>query len=284
MLLQARQYRQIITNMVTLMIVGAFFGALFANPALSKYIILHLMTTLAVGLSGALAGLDAFNENRECFWRESSAGINRLSHFLAKSVAQLPMIVLSTAAFLSFHHALLAPRASFREYYSVFLVTYFATYGLGYCLSLSLPPASSQLATSGVLLVMAIVGGSNPTLCTLRGYGSFMVVIYNLSFARWTMEALFEINVVRYPKVSAQEIRRRAKENGYPLDQYELDILVLVSMAIFFHLLALILLVVTRRGEQNRRSVWSIASDWLRGARRKWNVYRVRPGSTTSAE
>ena len=84
----------------------------------------------------------------------------------------------------------------------------------------------------------------------MNGYKFFGRVMYNLSYCRWYLEALFEKEAIRYPDVLAPYVHRLSTRNGYTLDNYSTCVGVLFAMGFAYRGLALLFMLFTNRGKQ----------------------------------
>ena len=112
-----REPALIVKDVMLQMLVGAFFGALYAKAEFSNLLISAYMLSLALGLTVALASLRVFGNELIVFWREAAPGggmgLSKLAYFSAKNVVELPRIALLTLALLSTYYSMTSPRASF---------------------------------------------------------------------------------------------------------------------------------------------------------------------------
>ena len=91
--------------------------------------------------------------------------------------------------------------------------------------------------------------GGSPELCKLDD--TFIATaFYNLSFSRWVAEAIFEIEAKQNSEVLSDIISRVQIDNHYDLQSYNICIIALISMGIGFRVIALLLLLFTKRGQQ----------------------------------
>lgn len=248
--LQARQIDVLVLDQFLVLIAGAVLGALYSEIVLAKMALLLCMTSMAVALTGMLAALRCFGNNKPVFWRESAAGINRPAYFLAINISQLPIIVLSPIVFLSLFYALISPRAYFLDYYVGILMLVWATHGFGYLISTVFNHRSSQMATVVVVLVSALLSGAQPYLCKIKKFKVVGPTISSLSFSRWFVEALFEKEAKRYPPVLVFEVERFASLQGYSLNNFAFCLGILFIFGFVCRILALLFLMFKHRGQQ----------------------------------
>ena len=84
----------------------------------------------------------------------------------------------------------------------------------------------------------------------MAGYNVIGPIMYNLSYCRWYLEALFEKEAIRYPDVLAPYVHGLSTRNGYTLDQYSTCVAVLFAMGFAYRVLALLFMLFTNRGKQ----------------------------------
>lgn len=73
---------------------------------------------------------------------------------------------------------------------------------------------------------------------------------YNLSFSRWIAEAIFEIEAKENSQVLNDIISRVQIDNHYDLQSYPICIGALLALGTGYRLIALLLLLFTKRGQQ----------------------------------
>lgn len=74
--------------------------------------------------------------------------------------------------------------------------------------------------------------------------------LYNLSYCRWYVEALFEKEAIRFPPVMDPFVMGLANQNGYSLNNYGTCIGVMIAFGIVYRVFAFLFLVFTNRGKQ----------------------------------
>ena len=200
--------------------------------------------------------LRVFGANRAAFWREASAGINRLAYFVAADVAQIPVMLAIPVAYLSIYHTLTSPRSSFGDQYAVMLATVFCCTGMSYAISLLCSHKNGQMASVVLALVGSMVSGSSTSLDKLeRDFGSFGKVLASLSYSRWMVHATIKLEANQYPEVLQPLVVSVEERMGYdvvgPRKFPVLQCLgYLVLIGVVSRVLAFALLVCTHRGEQ----------------------------------
>ncbi|CAB4016980.1 white-brown complex homolog 30, partial [Paramuricea clavata] len=231
-LLQIRLLKTLLIDVFLVFFAGGVLGALYLEVKLEKFTGLTRMSGMAIGLTAMLAALRCFGNHRTTFWRESAAGVNRVSYFLAVNFAQMPILVMMPLVYLSLLYTLTSPRSYFSAHYTAVFCAQLCCSGLGYAISTIFNPKSSQMASVVVILVMAMLSGFSPTLCKLDDLDFFGPVGYSLSYIRWFVEALFEKEALRYPDVDRPIRDAIAFPDHYTLDgNYSFCLGMIVVMA-----------------------------------------------------
>ncbi|XP_046860536.1 putative white-brown complex homolog protein 30 [Xenia sp. Carnegie-2017] len=241
--------RTLLLDQALMMIAGAALGLLFREVEVHNVPESTNFGNIVVGLVGVYAALRCFGVHRIVFWRESASGINRVSYYLAVNIAYIPILLVSPAVYLSLYYSIAAFLAPFSSHYFVFLCSWFCLSGLGYVLSLIMTPRNSQMAAIVTVVIMALLSGGSPELCKLDDT-VIATIFYNLSFSRWVAEAIFEIEAKEHSAVLSDIISRVQRDNHYDLHTYNTAIVVLVSMGFAYRIIALFLLLFTKRGQQ----------------------------------
>ncbi|XP_028413905.1 ABC transporter G family member 24-like [Dendronephthya gigantea] len=250
-LLQLRLVKTLFIDVFLVFFAGGVLGALYLEVSLRKFTALTRMSGMAIGLTSMLSSLRCFGNHRTTFWRESAAGVNRVSYFLAVNFAQLPILALMPLVYLSLLYTLTSPRSYFSAHYAGVFCAQLCCSGIGYAISTIFNPKSSQMASVVVVLVMAMVSGSSPTLCKLDELKFFGPLGYNLSYIRWFVEAMFEKEALRYPDVVRPVRDAIAFSDHYSLDDnYAFCLGMMIFMAVVYRVIALLFLLFTNRGKQ----------------------------------
>eukprot|EP01048_Picozoa_sp_COSAG05_P020767 COSAG05_NODE_3626_length_1949_cov_1.225946_1_plen_131_part_10 len=124
------------------------------NSELSQLPISGALSGMAIGLCTIISSTRCFGNERVVFWRESSSGLNKLAYFLGKNISEGPRLLTLPAFYLIIFQAFTSVTSGFGglSEYVILLASVWAVSGLGYCVSLTVAPANSQLA--GVLCVL----------------------------------------------------------------------------------------------------------------------------------
>lgn len=248
--MQYRALDVLVLDQILVLIAGTVLGALYSEVLIRKLALLLSMTSLAIALTSMLAALRCFGNDKPVFWRESASGINRVMYFLAVNISQIPIILITPVIFLSLFYTLVSPRAYFSDYYLVVLMAVWASHGMGYAVSTIFNQRSSQMATVVLVLISAMLSGSQPSLCKMQRQKVIGPLIYSLSFSRWFVEALFEKEANRYPPVLEEQVALYAGYQGYSLDNFGPCLAVLFVFGVVARAIALMCLILRHRGHQ----------------------------------
>ena len=148
------------------------------------------MIALAIGLTSLATSIEVFLPEWEMIKRQRRAGVNIISYVTARNLADgIPNIFIPPLLFSCIFYYFKQPMMSFLDFYIVVVVTQFTTLGLGYMASLIAQPAPFL---SGCVLVLISIAfsGVQPTLSQLNST-PFIGIISQISFARWTIEAIY---------------------------------------------------------------------------------------------
>lgn len=145
-------------------------------PSLGTYI------AIAIGVSGAPAGVQTFNEERQMYFREAAAGHSRLAYFLAKNVSVLPRIALAGLHFAGLFAVFAHMVTPFDTLYLIVSLMYLCVYGLSSAMGMLVARENAPL----LAVVIAIVAG------TLSGFGPSV-----LQAKEWNIEYLLYVSALQ---------------------------------------------------------------------------------------
>lgn len=158
------------------------YTSLTPSPELTIIPQKSLYIALAVGIAAASAGVKAFGEDKVVFWRESSAGHNRVAYFLGQSLAMIPRIALGGLHFAALFHVLASSSIPFGQIYINITLIFFAVYGLASIVSMLVPRKDAPLLSAVICVIAAVFNGY---------VRSLPVGIDYLSYAYWSHDALY---------------------------------------------------------------------------------------------
>jgi ABC-type multidrug transport system ATPase subunit len=176
----------------------------------------YLLTSIHVGMTEGVAACDAFGAELTIFRREASCGFSRLAYFCGKCVAELPHLLAAALVFSTTYIMVATPAINTTAMISAIAVAMWAVSGVGYAISLA-TARNSQISLAVFVLASATVGGVSPTLPEL---GVFGIVLADVSYARYLIEALFGGNVARFSQVWCPESLAMLRYHGYDAHGY----------------------------------------------------------------
>jgi hypothetical protein len=144
-------------------------------PSIGTYI------AIAIGVSGAPAGVQTFNEERQMYFREASAGHSRLAYFLAKNISVLPRIALAGLHFAGLFAVFAHMVTPFETLYVIVSLMYLCVYGLACAMGMLVARENAPL----LAVVIAIVAG------TLSGFGPSVV-----QAKQWNIQYLLYVSAL----------------------------------------------------------------------------------------
>ncbi|KAK9815422.1 hypothetical protein WJX72_003407 [[Myrmecia] bisecta] len=190
-----------------------------------------LYNNVALGLLSTVSALRTFGEHRVVFFRESSAGLNKLAYFLALDTFDHSGTLMRSAVYLILYYSFAQPRAVIWQMYLVTVGIVYACTGTAYLLSQIMEPAASQLSSAIFSLICALNARKH------SGPG-LMGLAHKLSFARWGLEGFIISEANRLTGVWL--LARCADLEGLNMDvtRFHLCLVMLVFIGLFFRSLA----------------------------------------------
>ncbi|RHZ58597.1 hypothetical protein Glove_372g90 [Diversispora epigaea] len=179
-----------------------------------------VFTAMGIMFCGISAGTTTFGYEKVVYWRDTSSGMKTIPYFLAKSIADIPRILLAglmfSLSFILFYSHL----SSFRDIYVIILLTYIAAWQIGYFLSAIFSKEKLGLVGTGVALAFGMVlSGSTPRLDDIKENNSLKWIywIFDISAPRWSVESLY-LNELDPRKWI--EIHTKSLDFTYSFDDY----------------------------------------------------------------
>ncbi|KAG2394157.1 hypothetical protein C9374_003921 [Naegleria lovaniensis] len=211
----------------------------------------------AIGLSSILSALSTFGKEKVVFRRESQTGLNTLVYFMVKDVLALIPIALSSFFYTLTSYLLIQPKASFSEYYQVYFLIAFATYPLGFIISICLRSDLAQIASAIVLFVCYLFSGSSPSVLEMSEMPLPYPFLPHLSFLKYANEMLY-LSEIKYYTLYSKSVESK----GYIQEMMQVNGTMLLSFALLFHVVAALCLWQSVPG--------SFVSTWYNHVRSKW--------------
>ncbi len=262
---QLRDLKSFFTNMLLLLIAGFLMGIVFNKkvykgpppttisslcpgdlqqvcslPVSDPIISSSAMMVLAIALCSGMAALPIFGKEKVVFQRESQYGLNSLGYFLAKDVANLPMILLAPIIFLSLYYFAITPRAPLWEYYCILLLLYWSSFGLSYIVSIVANPNIAQLACVVVIFVFNIFSGQRPMLPEYTQMGFPMSYVPSFSYLRYCLEVIYLNELLQYQHL--YDINTSLQLFGYAVEDMRWIYFVIIGFGLLFRAIAFVCL------------------------------------------
>eukprot|EP00002_Diphylleia_rotans_P014241 TRINITY_DN2776_c0_g1_i1.p1 TRINITY_DN2776_c0_g1~~TRINITY_DN2776_c0_g1_i1.p1 ORF type:complete len:894 (+),score=204.72 TRINITY_DN2776_c0_g1_i1:62-2743(+) len=196
-----------------------------------------------IGFAGIASAVGTFGNEKVVYWRESASGLNPLSYFLSKVLADIPRIVLASTLFFLAYIFVFTPVGSLGDLYVIMLMLYWAGFSSGYFISQLVRVEVAPLVGVAFALVWAIVfSGSNPRLPEVdNDFGSGAMFFWDISYARWAVEAFYLMNVKPFDYV---DIDPGLEYWGYELSHFAECLGRIFGIGVLWQALAYIAMVV----------------------------------------
>ncbi|KAJ3014597.1 hypothetical protein HKX48_005071 [Thoreauomyces humboldtii] len=220
------------------------------SKAIDKLSPSGMFISLGVLFAGVTVGGSTFGLERVVYWRDTAAGMPTLPYFFAKWTADLPRMILASIMFTS-SLVLLCPYHSELWDIAVLVATlYFAAFSMGYFLSAMLRPPSVPLATTGFVLLWAmLLGGATPDFLDVQTksmYDAFRW-LWSISAPRWTIEAWYIKEAVARPWAELHDL---PLGHAYDRNNYGTALTNVVLIGIGWAVLAIVGLKLVNREKQ----------------------------------
>ena len=202
-----------------------------------------LLVDLAIGLTASSPGVKIFGEEKLIYRREASSGHNRFAYYIGKVLSTIPRMLLANFHFTVLFILLSTPKISWAASFLANLLYFYCIYGLASIVSMITRREDGPLIATMTSLVVGIISGTSPTLRTVRGW--HMQWLWRSSPGTWLCEGYFTLNVVPWGYV--YQIESAAKQQGYILNRYSLDMLVLFAMGTGYRVGAFLLMRIFNR-------------------------------------
>ena len=124
---------------------------------------------------------------------------------------------------------------------------YFCVYGLAAMMSMLVARENSALVGVIAALIASCLCGYGPSLVQGREWG--LIVLQDLSFARWAAEAFFHAETIAY-RSHFMVLEVSAGIWGYTLDRFAVDVVMMLVLGLAMRALAFGLMIGLNRKEQ----------------------------------
>lgn len=242
-ILQIRNSSQFIMEIIMTLCIGGLLGGMYTKPAIQNQIGKLAMASLCIGILSLIMAMKFIGNNWDNVLREADGGVSMLGYYLAVNLISSPIVVLTLPlSFLCIYHTVSDTRSTFTEHYITFVCTVFAATGYGLLVSCSVNRKKMYLAGVAIILVLVFGGGSNMSLCDMSKITLFGPLLYSCSFARWFLEAQYEVEAKYYSPAETNSVYYYAKRNLYDLESRELCLWALFAIGMVTRILAFVIL------------------------------------------
>ena len=205
---------------------------------------LSLLVALSIGLTASSPGVKTFGEEKLVYLREASSGHNRFAYYVGKVFSTLPRMFLANLHFTVLFILLATPKISWSASCITNFLYFYCIYGLASCVSMITRREDGPLIATMSSLVIGIISGVSPTLRVATRW--HMQWLWRMSPGTWLAEGYFTQNVKPYAYL--YQIDMAAKNTGYTLDRFGLDLAMLFALGSLYRVLAFVGLRVFNRG------------------------------------
>ncbi|RHZ83219.1 hypothetical protein Glove_99g53 [Diversispora epigaea] len=180
-----------------------------------------VFTALGITFCGINAGTTTFGYEKVVYWRDTSSGMKTIPYFLAKVIADIPRMLIAglmfSLAFILFY----SYRSHFSEIFVIILLTYIASWELGYFLSAIFSKEKFGLVATGFALAFGMVlSGATPKLNTVESNNSLKWIywMFDISAPRWAVEALYlkELDPRKWVEIHEEDLSYTYSFDDYP--------------------------------------------------------------------
>ncbi|KAI8592950.1 hypothetical protein BDZ88DRAFT_406657 [Geranomyces variabilis] len=209
-----------------------------------------MFISLGILFAGVTVGGATFGRERVVFWRDVASGMPALPYFFAKWIADIPRMLIANVMFTCALVLLLPFHSDLASIFLLVQMLYLAAFSLGYFLSSLLEPSAVPLATTGFVLLWAMLfGGVTPDLWMVNRDPAFAPFrwIWGISAPRWTIEAWYIKESQARPW---RELHEDDLSHDYHRDNYGKALGAVAYIAVGWALMALVALKLVNRGKQ----------------------------------
>lgn len=193
-----------------------------------------LLVDLAIGLMASSPGVKIFGEERMVYWREAGAGHNRFSYYIGKVLSTIPRMLIAALHFTVLFLLMATPKISFSDTYLANLLYYYCIYGLASCVSMVTRREDGPLLATMISLIVGVLNGMSPSLVSASKW--HMLWFWRACPGTWLAEAYFTENLTPYAYL--YQIDDAASAAGYTLNQFRLDMVMLLCLGTAYRVVA----------------------------------------------
>ncbi|CAG8541839.1 5729_t:CDS:10, partial [Diversispora eburnea] len=183
-----------------------------------------VFVALGATFCGINAGTATFGYEKVVYWRDTSSGMKTIPYFLAKSIADIPRILIAglmfSLAFILFY----SYRSRFSEIYIIVLLTYIAAWKM----------EKLGLVSTGFALAFGMVlSGATPRLDMVKADNSL----------KWSVEAIYlkELDPGKWIEIHTENLRFTYSFDDYPKALYNILLIALAWACLAFLAMKLVI-------------------------------------------
>ena len=201
---------------------------------------------VAAGIAAFVASSFVFGSDRAVLERERGNGTSAVAFVVSRMLVDLVVIAIDSLTFAAVYGTLLRPNNEFTDILLQVFALETAMSGLGYLLSLLLN--LTNCISTGLVLVFAstIFSGITPKLRVAKAELGLASVLWDLSFARWSVEAsvVSNIRIFLEPETAFTESTRKfLEEYGWDERNFAFDIGMMFILGLTWRVLTILVAV-----------------------------------------
>jgi ABC-type multidrug transport system ATPase subunit len=162
-------------------------------PILDQLAFIGMLVAYTAGFCGSMSVLDTFGAEKDVYLREKLNGLNNSAYFLAKIVADIPRVVITSTCYTLAYITILPTTQSYQSLYFLIFSIYVYAACSGYLISLTFSKQIMSLAVIANHITWAIAfGGVEPPLATIREtIPKPFYYLWEISAPRWIAQAFY---------------------------------------------------------------------------------------------
>mmetsp|Transcript_74372 Transcript_74372/g.234937 ORF Transcript_74372/g.234937 Transcript_74372/m.234937 type:complete len:499 (-) Transcript_74372:86-1582(-) len=245
--------------MVAAVVLGIMDRVICKEPRWAAAPYLNLHTALA--LLTSVFCLRTFGSDRPLFWRESASGLSVMAFFLARVLVNFVDLMLQCFLLAAVYYFIRQSTLDFGDFFVPFVLVTFASSGVGYLLSVTLPPQHGPFVAALISFVSCGLLG-HPLRVKQMLDGNYLEMTMDFtSITRWTVAMAFlkdldfnrPHNLTFKDEAELAELEKTYRDEPMWQDRlgyWDTSILFLVSMGVALYAATFLGLRFLNRGKQ----------------------------------
>lgn len=197
----------------------------------------YVYTIIAISLLCKIAALKSFSQDQLQYWRERASGMSSLAYFLAKDTVDHFNTIVKPVVYLSMFYFFNNPRSTFLDNFAVMVALVYCVTGVGYTFAVCFKPASAQLWSALLPVVLTL-------LPTQSGTPQFLA---DLCYPKWALEGFVIANAKSYSGVWLITRCAILLKSNYDINHWALCLTVLFLYGLLFRIIAFICLILLQK-------------------------------------